>query len=412
MAVQIWIGEKPENHNERRALTQLATSLARLDGLYVIMANFSVGGRTIDLVVLKRDGFFVVELKHCDGRVIGDVNGPWFVENANKERKRINPGRKNPYNQVISYYYAFTNFLNDQRADIAGQRQVETRSVRRVVAIAPLLHPESQVDTDWKVQVVGLDELPAFLFTEHSADMDWQDDELQRIPQVLNCVRWDEIESLIGEDAPPPAPPVRARPITTQLLQTWTGQSLIGVSVVLLALAIMFVLSTRGTQLVTLPAMDEVAPVTSPLMSTQASLSNVQCVWQDAQTVARVRQRDGSWQSAPIGTSADMLLTLQQVNACDGEIRIDMQIINNTPNQRFEIPLSNAFISIRDTLGTVYEISESRSNPAVLLVEPERSVHGTVVVERGVLPTATTLLISLRNTAFGDVSWVVVLENQ
>jgi hypothetical protein len=412
MAVQIWIGEKPENHNERRALTQLATSLARLDGLYVIMANFSVGGRTIDLVVLKREGFFVVELKHCDGRVIGDVNGPWFVENANKERKRINPGRKNPYNQVISYYYAFTNFLNDQRADITGTRQVETRSVRRVVAIAPSLHPDSQVDTDWKVQVVGLDELPAFVFTEHSADMQWQDDELERIPQVLHCVRWEEIESLIGEEAPPPALPPRARPITTQLLQTWTGQSLIGVSMVLLALAIMFVLSTRGTQLVTLPAMVEATAVTSPLTSTQASLASVQCVWRDAQTVARVRQRDGTWQSAPIGTSADVLLTLQQVNACDGEIRIDIQIINNTPNQRFEIPLSNAFISIRDTLGTVYEISESRSNPEVLLVEPERSVRGVVVVERGVLPTATTLLISLRNTAFGDVSWVVALDNQ
>jgi len=135
MAVQVWIGEKPENHNERRALTQLATSLARLDGLYIIIANFSVGGRTIDLVVLKREGFFVIELKHCDGIVIGDVNGPWFVENANKERKRINPGRKNPYNQVISYYYALTNFLNDHKSAIVGHRSVETRSVRRVVAI-------------------------------------------------------------------------------------------------------------------------------------------------------------------------------------------------------------------------------------------------------------------------------------
>ena len=49
MAVQVWIGEKPENPNERRALTQLAGAFARLDGLYIILANFSVGGRTLDV---------------------------------------------------------------------------------------------------------------------------------------------------------------------------------------------------------------------------------------------------------------------------------------------------------------------------------------------------------------------------
>ena len=53
MAVQIWIGEKPEHPNERRAITQLATQLARLDGLYVVMVNFSVGGRTVDVVLTQ-----------------------------------------------------------------------------------------------------------------------------------------------------------------------------------------------------------------------------------------------------------------------------------------------------------------------------------------------------------------------
>lgn len=412
MAVQVWIGEKPENHNERRALTQLATSLARLDGLYIIIANFSVGGRTIDLVVLKREGFFVIELKHCDGLVIGDVNGPWFVENANKERKRINPGRKNPYNQVISYYYALTNFLNDHKSAIVGHRSVETRSVRRIVAIAPSLHPGSQINTDWKVQVVGLDELPLFLFTEHSADMQWHEDELQRIPPLLNCVRWDEIESLVLADQPPPpvAPVAPARPITTQLLRTWTGQALIGVSVLLLAVALLFVLSTRGTQLVTLPAMN--ATTLPAAAIPQPSATTSQCLWQDAQTVVRVRQRDGSWQSGQIGEQADMLLTLHQVSACNGEIRIDISLNNNTPNLMVELPLDNAHVSIRDTLGTIYAIDETRSRPAVLRVEPQTTVPATVVVDRGVLPNAATLLISLKNTNFGDATWVVALDQQ
>ena len=134
MAVQVWIGEKPENPNERRALTQLAGAFARLDGLYFILANFSVGGRTLDLVVLKHDGIFVIELKYCDGKVIGDVNGPWFVESGNKDRKRINPGRKNPYNQVLTYYYSFSNFLDEHRNEIAGNRNVDVRSMRRLVS--------------------------------------------------------------------------------------------------------------------------------------------------------------------------------------------------------------------------------------------------------------------------------------
>ena len=75
VAVQVWIGEKPENPNERKAIIALASGLDRLDGLYIMLANFSVGGHTIDLVILKRDAVFVLELKHCDGRVFGGVNG-------------------------------------------------------------------------------------------------------------------------------------------------------------------------------------------------------------------------------------------------------------------------------------------------------------------------------------------------
>ena len=83
MAVQVWIGEKPEHPNERRAIMALANGLDRLDGLYLILANFSVGGRSIDLVIAKQDAVFIIELKHCDGKVFGEVNGPCFVESAN-----------------------------------------------------------------------------------------------------------------------------------------------------------------------------------------------------------------------------------------------------------------------------------------------------------------------------------------
>lgn len=410
MSVQIWIGEKPEHPNERRAITQLASSLARLDGLYIIMANFSVGGRTIDVVVMKQEGIFVVELKHCDGRIIGDVNGPWFVENANKERKRINPGRKNPYNQVITYYYALTNFLNEQRVAIVGARTVEVRSVRRVVAIAPHLHPDSQIETDWKVQVMGLDALPVHIFTERSADMNWSDEELQRIPQLLNCTRWDEIENLVlSEIAPTASSPVSTwRPMMSQLLSTWTGQALIAMSVLVLVLAFIYTLNTTGTRLMTLPAMPStVTPVSGNAVV--PTITSALCDWRDVQTIARIRQADGSWQSVGAGESADALMTLTQVRTCDGEIRIAFTIKNNTNDLDVRIPLDESHVLIRDSVGTDYQLAVMKSQPAVMQIMPGQSIDGVVVVGRALHPNAVTLRVTLTDIPFGEASWVVPL---
>ncbi|MCE2850635.1 MAG: nuclease-related domain-containing protein [Roseiflexaceae bacterium] len=412
MAVQIWIGEKPEHPNERRAITQLATQLARLDGLYVVMVNFSVGGRTIDAVILKHDGFFVVELKHCDGRVIGDVNGPWFVENSNGERKRLNPGRKNPYNQVIAYYYAFSNFLGERRNDITANKNTDTRSLRRVVAIAPSLHPDSQIDTDWKVQVIGLDELPVHVFTERSTNMAWNDEELQRIPQLLNCTRWDEIEHLVLSEITPPAPPIRPRrPILAQLLSTWTGQALIAVSVVLLVVALWFAVSTSGTRLVTLPPMSAtVTTVVDQAVTLQRTVTR--CSWDDVQTIMRTRASDGSWQSVASDESADVLLTLYQVSACNGEIRVRLQINNKTSDLRLQIPLDARHVQISDSLGTNYEVADVRSQPSILQVDPDSTAMGVVVVSRGIHPSATTLTIALKDITMGDATWIVPLVQE
>lgn len=408
MAVQIWIGEKPENPNELRALTQLASAFARLDGLYIVMANFSVGGRTLDVVVLKHDGIFVVELKYCDGKVIGDVNGPWFVESANKDRKRINPGRKNPYNQVLTYYYAFSNFLDEHRSEIAGNRNVDVRSIRRIVAIAPYLHPESQIDTDWKVQVLGFDTLALYVFTERSPDMQWSDTELVRIPQLLHCTRWEEIEQLVLPDVE--SRPTRVPNFVTQLLSTWTGQALIGVSVLLIILAVLYVINTVGTRLVTLPAMTT-TPTVDIAGTNQFITRATRCTWLPAQTIARVRGSDGSWQSVSVGAVADALLTLTKVDTCDGELRISLTVLHTASDLEVRIPLDNEHLSIRDSLGTRYELSEQRSNPKTLMAVPNLTVSGSVTVLQAIHPSATSLIVTLRDTPFGDASWLVPLTS-
>ena len=267
-----------------------------------------------------------------------------------------------------------------------------------------------QIETDWKVQVMGLDALPVHVFTERSADMSWSDDELQRIPQLLNCTRWDEIENLVlSEIAPTSATPVpRTRPMITQLLSTWTGQALIAMSILLIVMALIFSLNTTGTQLVTLPAM----PATVTPVQGNAGLlapTNLVCDWRDVQTIARTRNADGSWQSVNAGESADALLTLTQVRTCDGEIRIAFTVKNNTADLDVRIPLDESHVVVRDSVGTDYQLAIVKSQPAVMQIMPGQSREGVVVIDRSLHPNALTLRVTLTDIPFGDASWVVPL---
>jgi Nuclease-related domain. len=206
MAVQVWIGEKPEHPQERRAILGVAQALEKLEGLFLILANFSVNGRNIDLVIIKHNAIVIIELKHCDGRVIGSVNGPWFVEGRNGEQKRLNPGRKNPYNQVISYFHALTNFLNEHRREFLSEQKandVDFRTCKRLIVIAPRIEEGSQLDLDWKVEVRGLDELPAYMITERSSEIELSEEEMLAIPKLLHCTPWTELNEVVRENAPP-----------------------------------------------------------------------------------------------------------------------------------------------------------------------------------------------------------------
>jgi hypothetical protein len=257
---------------------------------------------------------------------------------------------------------------------------------------------------------MGLDVLPVHVFTERSADMSWSDDELQRIPQLLNCTRWDEIENLVlSEIAPTSATPVpRPRPMVTQLLSTWTGQALIAMSILLVVVALIFALNTRGTQLVTLPAMPATVTPLSGIGVLPAT-ANVLCDWRDVQTIARTRNSDGTWQSVNAGESADALLTLTQVRTCDGEIRIAFTVKNNTTDLDVRIPLDESHVLISDSVGTEYQLAIAKSQPAVMQIMPGDSQEGVVVIDRSLHPNALTLRVTLTDIPFGDASWVVPL---
>jgi hypothetical protein len=462
VAVQVWIGEKPEHPQERRAIVALANGLERLDGLYLILANFSVGGRNIDLVVIKQDGIFIIELKYCDGKVFGDVNGPWFVEGSNGQRKRLNPGRKNPYNQVISYYYSLINFLNDNRPNLLSAQKAHTvdfRTCRRLVVIAPLIQEGSKIETDWKVDLRGLDELPAYLVTERSSEVDLSHDEMQRIPEMLHCTRWTEINVLLDTDltrledqADPavaeatPAAGVQQAAVAEVtpaasdedhsdalaqasvhsagralgwLGQTWAGRLTAG-GLAVLVIAIAAFLAGFARQ-PALPQADQPSSLVTigtigPAGGSEPEIypTTKECILRVNQTVGRQRgSQPDAWQTvsiggAPAALTPDVVVTLEQVTLCDGQIAVTWSLHNNTGDMTVAMPLDADNIAVRDSLGNSYAVT-SASTP-VLTAGPHSKQQGSAIVAQPANINAQTLVVALKKQPFGEATWLISID--
>ena len=83
-----------------------------------------------------------------------------------------------------------STFLSPQKASA-----VDFRTCKRLVVIAPTVQEGSHVETDWKVELKGLDELPAYLVTERSSEIDLSEEEMLAIPELLHCTRWNEVNA-------------------------------------------------------------------------------------------------------------------------------------------------------------------------------------------------------------------------
>ncbi len=434
VAVQVWIGEKPENPNERKAIIALASGLDRLEGLYVMIANFSVGGHTIDLVILKQDAIFILELKHCDGRVFGAVNGPWSVVSRGGSTKHLNPGRKNPYNQVISYFYSFTNFLNDHKSDIVSAQKapdIDFRTAKRVVVIVPTLEEGSEIDLDWKVQVKGLDELPTYLVVERSAGIELSDAAIQRIPKLLHCTPWQELNDLLAgvmpawetaptepeqlavaapANVPPPAvltPPAPTEPKTFRhRVQGWMTGALtafaVGTLIYGVAVRPPTPTSFTSTSIKELSATAGPIP-TIPDIGLAPNLNNGIAMLQ--QRVSRKWDPEiGRWYMER-AEDADVVVTLETVNFNNGAIALTWTVENRS-QRTISLPLNNANFALTD--GTLtYKLDEAKSQPQRLSVKPGAKETAVVSVSQPIRPSAITLKVTVLDAPFGKATWMV-----
>ncbi|GIV90620.1 MAG: nuclease [Chloroflexus sp.] len=421
MAVQVWIGEKPEHPQERRAILALAQTLEKLEGLFLILSNFSVGGRSIDLVIIKHDAIVIIELKHCDGRVIGSVNGPWIVEGRNGEQKRLNPGRKNPYNQVISYFHALTNFLNEHRREFLSEQKanaIDFRTCKRLIVIAPRIEEGSQLDLDWKVEVRGLDELPAYMITERSSEIELSEEEMLAIPKLLHCTPWTELNEVVQEQ-PAESPTPVVLPWHTQLwrtLQTTPGRW----SVAFAGLALVLLLFLFLRPPAPIPRADAPLAVLSVGTPSEGSILSFNttmsvCRWNGYQLIGkRWDAKSQTWQNVAVaeattGASPDIIVALEQVDACGDWIEMTWSVQNNTARP-INLPLRNDNIKISDGLGNEYPLSNNDSRPSTITVPPGGQQRGVAVVRRQLAANASLLRITVLDQPFGEASFIIPLQ--
>lgn len=87
MTVELWYGSKPINQGEQNVLIHLYDHLQAKADHFVLLCNFMPGrGNEIDLMVLKRDGFFLAELKHYWSQIRGGKEGDWcFLDDGSEK---------------------------------------------------------------------------------------------------------------------------------------------------------------------------------------------------------------------------------------------------------------------------------------------------------------------------------------
>ncbi|MBN1483762.1 MAG: NERD domain-containing protein [Chloroflexia bacterium] len=426
MTVQVWVGEIPEHPQEREAIVALARGLARLDELYLILASFTVGGQAVDLAIFKPNGGFVIELKHCDGRVIGGVNGRWRVIDANGEEHLINPDRRNPYNQVISYFYRLSNFLNQHRRNLFSRHRaasVDFRTSKRLVVISPSIHPDSEVILDWKVDLKGLDELPTYLVTATSSEISLTEDELLGIPQLLRCEPWHDVNLLVGEgglveegwptpeeaaliaeeeEIPQPAaeetPEAGALPRPApRPWAIWMRRTALLLAVLLLVGVVAGFFSGTweriwaGLQPTPTPTPTlSPTPIVLPTIPPAGDQTPVPLVYYVDQSVTR--------ESA--FANGEVEVTLRRVEFLPSRITFYWALVNRG-TRSVRLPLDDVNISVRDNVGNEYRVDPELSLPQrVLVAWPKERVEGFCVVPRPVSPDAITMVASVNGEPF------------
>jgi hypothetical protein len=203
MSVGVWYGSKSHHEAEQKALLELHQYLHPQQEHFVVLHNFYAGkSNEIDLVVLKRDGVFLAELKHVWNRIIGRREGEWKAIREDGNEFILNPDRPNPFKQVQRNYYGWKAWCQTHTEEISAglvrSCPMDWTDVMTYVVLYPDLPEGSHIDIgDWPVQAVGL---PTFLFallSRSSKEVDLSCQEMSCIPQLIGLKQWQVMQPTV-----------------------------------------------------------------------------------------------------------------------------------------------------------------------------------------------------------------------
>jgi hypothetical protein len=157
--MQILIGN-PVTGIEAVVLRRLYEAFVERDGL--ILANFYVGTRQIDYVMIAQDHAALIELKSVSGAVFGGQNGDWSIRDFTGQKREY--PRFNPWSQANAQALALSDEMSlfqKTRSNIPQPLNPPFyREFETFAGIYPAIHPESEIEiTRFKAEVLGYDEL-------------------------------------------------------------------------------------------------------------------------------------------------------------------------------------------------------------------------------------------------------------
>ena len=157
--MQILIGN-PVTGIEAVVLRRLYEAFVERDGL--ILANFYVGTRQVDYIVIAQDYTALIELKSVSGAVFGGQNGNWSIRDytgQKREYRGLNPWSQ-AYEQALVLSDEMSRF---QKANSDIPQPLNSSFYREFdtfACICPEIYPESEIEvTSFKAEVIGYDKL-------------------------------------------------------------------------------------------------------------------------------------------------------------------------------------------------------------------------------------------------------------
>ena len=192
MTVELWYGEKPTNPGEQNVLVELYDFLKSKQEHYVLMCNFRTSrGNEIDLMLIKRNAIFLVEVKHFWNKVVGDREGKWRCIEPDGNEFEFG----NPYKQIMSRDYNWQAWCERNQAEIVKVTEQERDLIQyrpdKYIVFYPDIPAESEIDIgDHPVQAIGLEKFRTSLPIRTVTGLNFTKKELQAIPRLLKLTQW------------------------------------------------------------------------------------------------------------------------------------------------------------------------------------------------------------------------------